>query len=66
LIQLALYALLIKEWFNIKVDAIEVVRFGKEDGEFETKLISDPIQLKDLQEQAIRNISTVKFLKRWE
>lgn len=65
-IQLALYTILIEEWFNIKVDAIEIVRFGKEDGEFETKLISDPQQLEELKQQSIRNIETTKFIKKWE
>ena len=66
LLQLALYRVLISEWMGIQVDAIEIVRFGKEDGAFETKMISDPKQLADLTQQAIQNVKTCEFMERWE
>ncbi len=62
-LQLAAYALALKEWNNINVDELEVLRFGKEDGAFETLLIDKPEEIKMFQEQAIRCRQTYEFLK---
>jgi len=65
-IQLAAYTLLLKEWFNINIDVIEIIRFGKEDGVFETKEIKDKKEIKLLQEQFLRNLATYRFMKEHE
>lgn len=62
-IQLAAYKLAIKEWHNLVVDVLEVVRFGKEDGEFETKMITDPNVVMKYCAQAIRCRQTYEFNK---
>lgn len=60
-IQLAAYRLMIREWLDLNVEAIEILRFGKEDGEFETDLVSDPKILDALEAQAIRCRDTYRF-----
>jgi len=62
-IQLAGYAIAIKEWLNLDVEGIEVLRFGKEDGAFENLLISDPAELQMFKDQAIRCRGTFEFSK---
>jgi hypothetical protein len=42
---------------------MEVVRFGKEDGAFETLLISDPTEIEMFKQQALRNRETFNFMK---
>jgi len=64
-IQLSAYTIALKEWMNIDVDIIEVLRFGKEDGEFEVKSIKSKSKIKELQEQFIRNVETYSFHKKW-
>lgn len=64
-LQLALYRQAIQEWLGITVDAVEIVRFGK-DGAFEHKLVDDPVELKAYEDQANRNILTCKFRKEYE
>lgn len=66
LIQLAAYVILLKEWLNINVDVIEIIRFGKEDGEFEVKQVKDKNEIKELQKQFIRGLETYKFMKEHE
>jgi predicted RecB family nuclease len=66
LIQLGAYALALEEWRGIKVDAVEVIRFGKTGGEFETKLISNQHNIEEFKKQFIRNIETYKFREEWE
>lgn len=65
-IQLAAYVVLLKEWLNIDVDVIEIIRFGKEDGEFEVKQVKDKKEIKELQKQFIRGLETYKFMKEHE
>lgn len=62
-IQLGAYSLAIKEWMGLDVEELEVLRFGKEDGTFDTLLIDDPKEVKIFQEQAIRCRMTHQFRK---
>lgn len=64
-IQLAAYRLMIKEWLNLDVKAIEILRFGKEAGEFETEFINDQTVLKELEMQAIRCRQTYAFVNKY-
>ncbi len=61
-IQLGAYKIALKEWLDIDVDGIEVLRFGK-DGEFDTKLITDKDIIRRFEEQAIRCRETYEFVK---
>ena len=62
-IQLAAYAMALKEWNNIDVEELEVLRFGKDDGAFETLVISDKDEIQVFKDQAIRCRQTFDFLK---
>lgn len=62
-IQLGAYSIAIREWLGMKVEALEILRFGKENGEFETLLIDDPKELQIFEEQAIRCRQTYEFKK---
>lgn len=62
-IQLGAYSLAIKEWLGLDVAELEILRFGKDDGTFETLVIDDPKEIKMFQEQAIRCRYTYEFLK---
>lgn len=62
LVQLGGYSIAIKEWFDITVTAIEILRFGK-DGSFETLYETN---VKPFQEQFLRNLSTMRFRKEYE
>lgn len=62
-IQMATYIIALKEWHNIDVEEMEVVRFGKEDGDFETLLISNPNEIEIFKQQALRNRETFNFMK---
>jgi len=57
------YDISIKEWFGLEVTEYEVLRFGKEDGEFESLLITDPEKLFKFRSQAIRCKATFDFKK---
>lgn len=63
LIQLGGYCIAIKEWFDIDVDVIEIIRFGKEDGEFEVKTVKSKKEIEALKEQFIRCVGTYRFMK---
>lgn len=75
-IQLASYAIAIEEWLDkwfaeyklpLKVGGLEILRFGKEDGEdFQPLLITDPQEIEELKAQAIRCRDTYRFRLRWE
>jgi hypothetical protein len=65
-IQLAMYRLAIFQWLGLQVDAIEILRFGKTDGEFETELIDDPKTLTALEMQGIRCRQTHSFMKEFD
>lgn len=64
-IQLGGYTKAIDEWLNIIVDGIEIVRFGK-DGSFETKLVTDLLEIRNYREQFLRNVATAEFRKKYE
>lgn len=64
-IQLAAYRLAIREWMGLDVKAIEILRFGKEDGTFETELVDKPETLQELEEQAIRCRKTYAFASKY-
>lgn len=64
-IQLGLYSIAIEEWLKLKVDAVEILRFGKE-GVFEPRFIDDPIDIKNFQLQGIRSVQTAAFRKEYE
>lgn len=65
-IQLAAYRIAIQEWLGMTVEGLEVLRFGKDDGEFETKMIDKPEEIKAFEEQAIRCRYTYIFRNKWE
>lgn len=64
-IQLAAYAIAIEEWKGLKVEGLEILKFGKEDGDFETLLIDKEPEIDYLKEQAIRCRQTFEFAKVW-
>ena len=63
-LQLAAYRLAIREWLGRNVDALEILRFGK-DGEFQTVYIDEPTEIEELTAQVIRCRETYGF-RRWE
>ena len=70
-VQLGAYAIAIQEWLGLRVEGLEILRFGKEDGEFETMLVDDPIEVLTFKKQAVRCRETYEFTKmnsdpRWE
>lgn len=62
-IQMGGYKINIKEWFNLDVEEYEVLRFGKDDGAFETLLITDPVEVQLFVKQAILCRQTFEFKK---
>ena len=64
-IQDALYAIAIEEWLHIGVDGFEVIRFGKEGGDFQQLLITDKKEIEGLKDQAMRCLNTYTFSKLW-
>lgn len=62
-IQLGAYSIAIREWMGLKVEAFEILRFGKDNGEFEPMLISDPKEIAIFENQAIRCRETYEFRK---
>jgi len=62
-IQLAAYAMALEEWKGIKVDKLEIVRFGKKEGDFEFKEVGTKKKIKELQDQFIRCRKTYDFIK---
>ncbi len=65
-IQLAAYRLALRHWLDIRVDAIEILRFGKTGDDFETEYIDDAQFLGELEAQAIRCRETYGFLSKNE
>lgn len=59
------YRQALKEWRDIELDGIDLVRFGK-DGSFDHEMVTRKSQLKELTEQFIRNLQTAKFREEWE
>jgi hypothetical protein len=62
-IQLAAYAIAIKEWLGLNVEGLEVLRFGKDDGTFDSLLVDNPAEIQVFKEQAIRCRQTYEFRK---
>lgn len=62
-IQLGAYAIAIKEWLGLDVEALEILRFGKEDGEFQTMMIDKKDEIEMFKAQAIRCRETYEFRK---
>jgi hypothetical protein len=62
-VQLGAYALAIEEWLGLRVEGLEILRFGKEDGEFETMLVDDKDEIRLFREQAVRCRQTYEFTK---
>ncbi len=65
-IQLAAYRLALRQWSDIRVDAIEILRFGKTGDEFETEYVDDVQFLAELEAQAIRCRETYGFVTKNE
>ncbi len=65
-VQLAAYRLALRQWSNIQVDAIEVLRFPKTGDDFEVVYVDDPKVLQALEDQAIRCRQTHSFIKEFE
>jgi len=63
MMQMAAYAIAIEEWLGYHVDAYEILRFGKDDGTFETLLIDDVETMTMLKAQVIRCRQTYDFKK---
>lgn len=64
--QLGAYALAIKEWMDITVDEVEILRFGKEKGEFEVRGFNKKADVKSFMDQAVRCIGTYNFMRKME
>lgn len=74
-IQLAAYSVAIEEWLDewlkqyglpLEVGGLEILRFGKESGDYQHLLIDNKIEIRVLKEQAIRCRQTYKFRLAWE
>lgn len=65
-VQLGAYAVAIKEWMDIEVTDVEILRFGKEKGEFEVRGFSKKADIKRFKDQAIRCRETHEFLQKME
>lgn len=77
--QAAGYRRIIKDWFDIETEFLEIVRFDKTDGEFHVATIDDRglwydgdlkledvYMLSDMNEQFIRNVGTAKFMRKYD
>lgn len=64
-IQLGAYVRAIREWLKMEVSGIEILRFGKEEGEFETKMITGE-EIQAFEQQAILARRTYAFRLKWE
>ncbi len=64
-IQDAAYSIAISEWLGIEVEGFEVLRFGKEGGDFEPLLIDSISERMSLMQQALTCLDTYKFMKEW-
>jgi len=60
-LQLAAYRIAIKEWLGLDVSGLEILRFGKEDGELHSLLIDDPNEISMFEKQVIRCRETDDF-----
>ncbi len=64
--QLAWYDILAEFWLGVRFDFWEIIRFGKEDDEPDTKKLSDPDIMRDFREQTIRNLQTYRFMVKYK
>lgn len=64
-IQFASYRKAIKRWWNLEVNALEVLRFGK-DGASEPMMIRDMAEIAKLERMAMRCRETVEDRRFWE
>ncbi len=64
-IQDGAYAIAIEEWLGLKVEGFEVVRFGKEGGDFKSLLITKHEELEEFKQAALKCLHTYNFLKIW-
>jgi hypothetical protein len=64
-VQEAAYAIALEEWLGIQVQGYEVIRFGKEGGDFEQLLITDWDELEEFRQAALRCLDNYRFLSRW-
>jgi len=62
-IQMAAYATALEYWTGLNVGGFEVLRFGKENGEFQTLLIDDYKEMQSFRQQAWRCRQTYEFKK---
>lgn len=65
-IQLGAYAAAIRCWMGLEVDAIEILRFGKDDGDFEDETIRDKQIIQEFEEQALICRQTYKFKLKYD
>lgn len=65
-IQLAAYALALEEWKGIKIDGLEILRFGKGDAAFETQIITGPKKIQALKDQFVRCRQTYEFMEAFD
>jgi len=66
LFQLAGYDIMLREWLGYEPDAWEVLRFGKEDEDYETLYIDDKDKMNDFKEQFLRNVKTYRFMSKYK
>jgi hypothetical protein len=64
-IQDGAYSIALEEWLGIYVQGYEVIRFGKEGGDFEQLLITDWDELEEFRQAALRCLDNYRFLNRW-
>lgn len=64
-LQLSAYVLAVKEWMDIDVDGMEIIRFGK-DGKFETEIVTKKSEIKDFTAQFLRNLQTYRFREAYD
>lgn len=63
MIQMAAYGIMIEEWLELKIEGMEVLRFGKDDATFQTLLVDKPEEIEAFKKQAIRCRETYEFTK---
>lgn len=65
-IQLGGYALALKEWKNIEVEGLEVIRFSDDEDEPKSFLIDDCCHIKEFISQFVNLVKTYKFQFVWK
>jgi len=64
--QLGWYSILSEYWLGIKPDVWEILRFGKEDDDYETKKKNNPDEMEDYRQQSLRNLETYRFAAKYK